>query len=710
MAQTTSHNIDSIQEFYTPRVQELIQQTQPQQIRRPVQLSDITEHSKEDEETTPGCLDFHKAGDEFKLFWSWLEKFLANRNAKDSTKLAVKPAPPRKETHSRSLPSHNMSRPHQASVTSSIASLEREAQYTAQKEMLEYEAARYSLWGEIVYHYKAWRLKRAKNKADADRRRPREEKAKGQMVQVADTISEHEPFQPGKYHTLASPTLEIHPTIIRAIDNMNSDGLPSRVKKIPPTHTRNKSSGEVSKHPVKINHLPSIHNSVHLSEGPWNDPSEDVPVPPLRNKRKSSTVTAFGDFMRRPSEVPLMPIARLAEASSYVTKSQDQDQPQPLKSNFYQQGSSDSQRINAAQVSAPENQHCGLCGSLNSPNTHYGDQGVWLCSACRSPTFATERPPSSFSVPRKERAAGKRKQSSPSRSREDIKSGRAKQQGILSNGHCESCNIAQPPMKFFAYADHHACAWCGNKLTFSAESPQVSPLTPEFPSCKPAPLNLTKTFSGRRSQYTIESPVSPMSTDPFSNFDSDNSNAYTTNPSTPPQHRPTNSESSLPPTPYPKDIIYTTPTSSRLSFYPSTPTSTNPGTARKDSDTLPPLPPLPPPSQTKDLPNIPPIPKEPRPTRFPIRTSSLSGPRATTTLSHFPFAAPPIPNEMVHRPQRSSSIYPEDGLRERREERDTYMLPALQFDGRGTLTERKKSGVKRDTGFYDFWEPILEEK
>jgi hypothetical protein len=68
---------------------------------------------------------------------------------------------------------------------------------------------------------------------------------------------------------------------------------------------------------------------------------------------------------------------------------------------------------------------------------------------------------------------------------------------------------------------------------------------------------------------------------------------------------------------------------------------------------------------------------------------------------------------------RSSSIYPEDLVRRGREERDTYMLPALQFDGRGTLANgrsgregsvRSGKSVKRDTGFYDFWNPILEDR
>lgn len=735
MSQPTSRDTDRIQEFYGPRVQQLIQQTRPQQTQRPVQLSDITEHSRDEEEKAPGCLGSFKAGEEVKIFWSWVDGFLAKRKSKHPTYATTNTA----KSSSSQIISHSH-RTSAASAASSIASIEREAQYTAQKEMLEYEVARYSLWGEIVYHYKAWCLKRAKKKADAGRRRARGEEAQSQSTQSANAAPEQEMFRPETYRTLASPTLEIHPTLARNIDNIYPNALSPLTRKPLPTHTRNKSSGEVSKHVVKINHLPSVHNSVHLSEGPWNSPYEEVPDLPLRNKRKSSTVTAFGDFMRGPSEIPQMPAANLTKVPSHVPIPQDQYQPEPLKPDFYQQGRSNSPwtstvpnddklvnnsgpkfstpnlpgTINGGRASSgPQNQHCGLCGSLNSPNTHYGQQGLWLCSACRSPTFSNERPPSSFSVPRKEKATEKRKQTSSSKSREDNKSSNEHPNSIFSNGHCESCNITQPPMQRFTNSNFHKCAWCNNKLTFPVDSPLVSPLTPDFPTTKPAPLNLQKSTIDQWVRDHDNDPVSPMSIDPFSNFDSENPNPYTTHPSTPPHHKPTNSKTSLPPAPYPKDSIYISPTSTRLSFYPTTPTSTTPNHPRKDSDTLPPIPPLPS-SKIKALPNFPPasslIAKQ---TRFPVRISSLSTPAAPTPHS-FPFAPPPIPNETVHKPKRSSSIYPEDGVKMSRGERDTFILPALQFDGRGRLGERESRGSqrsgKRDTGFYDFWEPILEEK
>ncbi len=451
MSQTTSHNSDTIQEFYAPRVEELIQQTRPQQTQRPVQLSDIAEHSRKEEEETPGCLGSYKAGDEFRLFWSWVDDFLAKRKAKQSTNATANTLNPRKETAVRSSPSQSTPRPYRSSVASSMASIEREAQYTARKEMLEYEVARYSLWGEIVYHYKAWRLKKAKKQADAERQGAREEEAKYQMAQAANAApkeEEEESFQPGRYRTLASPTLEIHPTLARQIDNMDPNALPPLMTKKPaPSHTRNKSSGEVSKHTVKINQLPPVHKSVHLSEGPWNSQNGQEELP-QRKDRNSSVVTAFGDFIRRPSKTSQLPTERLTKVPSHIPVPPDLQQPEPLRPTFYQQVRKDSlpETINERRESGEaEHQRCGLCGSLNSPNTHYGDQGVWLCSACRNPTFSTERPPSSFSVPRKEKATGQRTLGSRFASREHIKASKDTNDFDSKNRNCEFRNTSLLP-------------------------------------------------------------------------------------------------------------------------------------------------------------------------------------------------------------------------------------------------------------------------
>lgn len=746
MPQNTSQITNGIQEFYAPHIQELIQQTPPQ---RPVQLSDITEHSRAEEERAPGGLGSYKAGGEFEFFWSWLGNFLAKRKAKRSNATADTMGS-RQDLARRSLPSQTTTHPNRSSGTSSIASRERDAQYVAREEMLEYEAARYSLWGEIVYHYKAWCLKRAKKKADAEKQRARAEKAKRQIALAPDVSPEDEDFQPSTYRTLASPTLEVHPILARQIDNMNPNALPPLTRKPLPTHTRNKSSGEVSKHTVKIVHLPPIHNSVHLSEGPWNS-HNDEEEPPLPRRRYSSTVTAFGDFMRRPSEPLQMPTERLTRIPSHVPVPQERYQPEPLRPAFYQQGRSDStwtftvpgiddefvrnsgptfsalnlpETINEGRESGgPEHQHCDLCGGLNSPNTHYGDQGVWLCSACRNPNLSTERPPSSFSVPRKEKAMGKRRQRSRLGSHENIKASKEVDKTRFNNGHCESCNTSLPPLKIFADYPIFICQGCNQQLTSTASPSPVSPLSPIFPFPQPAPLRLTKNNSTRRIRDSVDSPVSPMSIDPFANFDFDNSNSYSTGPSTPSHHRQNGSDLSLPPTPYPKDSGYISPNNSRLSFYPDTPTSTAPGVPRKDSEILPPIPTRPSSSKGKKLPHLPhappPVPKEDRPTRFPLRTDSLSSTPnpthlAATTLAQFAFAPPPIPEEKMHRPKRSSSIYPDDSGRDGRggrDARDTYMLPALQFDGKGTLRESKRSTKsKRDTGFYEFWNPILEER
>ena len=328
--------------------------------------------------------------------------------------------------------------------------------------------------------------------------------------------------------------------------------------------------------------------------------------------------------------------------------------------------------------------HCNMCGALNSPNTHFGVAGVWLCTACRSPTFAQERPPSMFSVPR------------------PMVFEAEKPMGKWRKGSAGGVGKGKGEKKYEDEGDGYP------------SPPIVSPLAPEYYLSKPLPLDPHKKVI-RKSPGNS---VSPLSTDAFSTFDSDSS--YHTHASTPPPppksslhknnnlahaNEPWSSKCDEPPAPPKKDSAY----GSRLSFYPDTPDRSPPLSSEAANETLP--------ASLKEnkLPHSPysppPIPgdddDEAGGMHKPKRSSSIYPvtPRAAGKPAKFvPFAASSVLRDHGGRwPQGSSSVYPDEG-------RMRCKLPELEFEKNGRRARSHGEGETRDTTFYDFWPEILGER
>ena len=265
-------------------------------------------------------------------------------------------------------------------------------------------------------------------------------------------------------------------------------------------------------------------------------------------------------------------------------------------------------------------------------------------------------------------------------------------------------------------------------------------------SMRPAPLHSLKNRRPRSSP--VDSPVSPLTVDPFANFDAEINCPHSRQTPLSPDFQviiaqQTNYRHSVddgtPPTPPLKDdyaywspkapspALIEAPLLSSKSFKPPKPQSARSESSTRDSNRLnyyqdtPTTPKALP--QTPKSPTTPqrsratraqtpgPPPHSPRTTRK--RTTNkgksresgnpkIKEPAALRTPpgipSDFPFAPPPIPEDtqQLHKPKRSSSIYPED---------ERYTLPPFEFTARV-----KKGGEKRDTSFYDFWKTILEER
>ena len=285
----------------------------------------------------------------------------------------------------------------------------------------------------------------------------------------------------------------------------------------------------------------------------------------------------------------------------------------------------------------------------------------------------------------------------------------------------------------------YICEWYDQQLTLPDSEPESMRA-----SMKPSPLNSLRFRLPRSS--SADSPVSPLTGDPFANFDAE---IYSTpsrrTPLSPdfqaiiaeqPSYRHSVDDES-PPTPPLKDdytywpprvpspAIIEAPLLSSKSFRPPKPQSAWSESTLRDSTRLSYYQDSPTtPKALPQTPRSPIVPQRSRATRAQIPEPLANSPQATrkrTTNkgksrgsertksketmelrtppgipSDFPFAPPPIPDDTLHKPKRSSSIYPED---------ERYTLPPFEF-----ATRLKSGREKRDTSFYDFWKTILEER
>ncbi|KAK0516173.1 hypothetical protein JMJ35_000776 [Cladonia borealis] len=743
MSRAPPPSTNGIQEYYTPRPtlyssatsRRSMPRVEQQHTHRHVQLSDIQKPKEPRSEKKAARPSGRSEQDSF---WSWLSGFLDEVKTKASTQVSTDVPRAQKDTPRRSHLRQAISNPDLTNPRHSAASSKdfriREAQQAAREDQLEYEAQHYSLWGELVYIYKSLRVKVAKKKVEAARQKHREarqktheEKAKIQVALVPDIGLPEEQMAPVRYPT-PSPNLPLPPRLSQQIKEIAPESHLEITRK--PVQAFSKTEGEVRKHAVKITHLPPVHNSVHLQPTPPKSPDVRKALE-IDHKRKSSHITTFGDFMRKPSE----PSERLARLPPHIpTPVAPRESQRTMAEPFRQRNGTQwtftvpgidevsstpilpnadfPKKINEERESrvTVNPQECILCGTLNSPKTHYNQQGLWLCTACRSPMFAKEVPPAP-AVPR-ETTSGRYQSRSGSSSRTRTLTTKQKK---------------------------------NESTVFNPES--FSEPEPMRASMIPSPLYSLRTRRPRSS--SVDSPVSPLLPDPFANFDTKiNSTPRRQTPLSPDfqvilaqnsNYRHSMDDDESPPTPPLKDgnpywppkvpspAIIDAPLLSSKSFRPPKPQSAWSESTIRDSARLsyyhstPTTPKALP--QTPKSPLVPQrprtpraqIPEAPRKRTTPKPKPSVSQPRTeikestTTELppppgipSDFPFLPPPIPTDdavTLHKPKRSSSIYPED------EER--YTLPPFEF------STRFKSGSgreRRDTSFYDFWKGILEER
>ena len=763
-----------IQEYYTPRPtvyssatsRRSMPRVEQQYTQRHIQLSDI----QKPKEPRSGKKAARPSGrSEHDSFWSWLSGFLDEVKTKASTQVSTDIPRAQTNTPRRSHLCQAISDPDLISSRHSVASSKdfriKEAQQAAREDQLEYEARHYSLWGEIVYIYKSLREKMAKKRAEVARQKhrearqkTREEKAKIQVALVPDIDLPEEQMAPVR-HPTPSPNLPLHPRLSQQIKEIAPESHLEITRK--PVQAFSKTEGEVRKHAVKITHLPPVHNSVHLQQTPTE--SRDFrKALEIDHKRKSSNITTFGDFMRKPSE----PSERLARLPPHIpTPVAPRENQRAMAESFHQRNGTQwtftvpgidevapnstpilpiavfPKKINEERESqvTVDPQECILCGTLNSPNTQYNQQGLWLCTACRSPKSPKEVPPAP-AVPR-EVTSGRYQSRSGSYSREKTLTTKRKkdESAVFTPESCEYCHASLTPLKVLIMICINICQWCDRQLTLPVSEPESMRA-----SMKPSPLNSLRIRLPRSS--SVDSPVSPLTADPFANFDTEmNSTPSRQMPLSPdfqvmiaqqPEYRHSVVDES-PPTPPLKDdytfwpprvpspAIIEAPLLSSKSFRPPKPQSAWSESTFRDSARLSYYQNTPTtPKVLPQTPRSPIVPQRSRATRAQIPESLAKSPPATrkrTTNkgknrggegtksrdtmelrtppgipSDFPFAPPPIPDDTPHKPKRSSSIYPED---------ERFTLPPFEF-----ATRLKSGREKRDTSFYDFWKTILEER
>ena len=567
MSQAPPSTTNRIQEFYAPRPaqrsrtpqQQPMPRVQPQHTQRQIQLADITKPTRpEPKKQSIGA----PTGTEFESFWSWIGHFMGDVRVKASTQGPVNDASVHRTVPARSRPvpvkTNLNASTSRISIATSAALEAREAEETAKEDLRNFKVERYSLWGELSYIHKSRKVKRAKKKAEAAMRNQREaaqrtheQRAKQQSALGPDAATE-EQSSPEQRPTPSPPS----PFPLRPAQTIDAippgERLPINRK---PSPAFSKNEGSVAKHAVKITQPPNLHKSVHLIKTATNNYRVQGEADSILDyKRRSSNVTTWGDFMRNQTSPP----ERLSKLPPHIPtplapKNQAQDQPTYRTRNasawtFTIPGEDDDLihttthplfpslplplplhlPPNTANPSnppqnLPDPHLCALCGTLNSPKTHYNAQGIWLCTACRSPVSAKEVPPPPATPGERvrrygTRSGGRGRGRAATRRGGDGEDGDEGVEGVDDRGgHCEYCASSSSsstnlPVKMSELYTS-ICERCSNKLTCPLP---VSEPEDMRRSMKPEPLR-----SYHQRSASTETPVSPLSSDPFSRFDSE---------------------------------------------------------------------------------------------------------------------------------------------------------------------------------------------
>lgn len=563
--------------------------------------------------------------------------------------------------------------------------------------------------------------RQSKKRSEVAGRRASEVLSKSKMASVSSASAFGEPARPRQ----RTPASHIQPSPMSPqglrVSNLPYGSRPATQYVVPRKSVfkyRDK-HGTVPRHSVKTTHPSVRRKSIHLVRTRSNNyrvPGE----PKSPQTRKSSRVTRFGDFLSQEAfNDQLPPSLRPCSSSkqSFVDIFLPQQAYRSSRRTFARSHTPRSPRDDLleeiATRSADQIRHgmCGICGTPNSPHTRYGEQGIWLCSACRSPSSVIELPPRITS-----KASSKQwRQHSTQSADINIYCAENPSEG------CSHCHTSLPPV----FRDGSLfCSWCCKQLI----SPSQQPATPQD--------STRLTLLRVRRQQSALSVNTQDAEQEWESFDSDISHTPRTM-SPPPRssreryskgngrqrNQPGQPGNEFTPTPPLKDSIYLSRKAynpARDTYGPPTPpkhplpppiprtkkghtqhSSTSHHTSLYPSPT-----PSPPPSPPPRTPH-PPTHHQPHPR--PHRTSSIYPPtpaphsHSPFTPSSFPYPPPPIPQDShidIRRALRASSIYSVD-VTDR-----VLPVPRVQKDKRGEDYWRLDS-PNRDTTFYGFWETIL---
>ncbi|KAL9067854.1 MAG: hypothetical protein Q9161_006578 [Pseudevernia consocians] len=731
MAPGASSSNDGFREFYAPRTTEPPKKSQRQSMPRvehqthptPIKLhishgSVNRTNSDDDDQIEAGCwgeIKNYKAGDEFVLLWKWVDDFMDKRRAKnDSSKshnvnksASRQPRP----TPSSSREARHVPRP---VVHPSPEAVKRQA--TDRGDMREYKAQRHTPWGELFYLYQTWKDEQAKKKADQARQRRAEEIARSQATESGDeSIRGRSTNRREPPRTTPSPPDQGHA----------ADSQPGTARKPIPVY--NKKRGEVKKHAVKIIQLPPVHHSVHLQHTPSNNYRTKT-SPAHGQKDKTTRDTRFSDFLHQdrnapPSQKPTptrytqRTYAVPGENDELVRNSRFSSVLDPAKAikkakeaerakgpSCYICNSSDCfggyrdkitnlfvcEACQKEEKIRPVERACTFCGQ--STDRGYAGNGLWMCSACRSPATPKELPPS----PKLSRKA-------------------------TSKSKC-ACDTPCPPIETFDDKRISICPDCNKQLT-------------------PFPVILSNPASRLNPSYPHDSlanegvPISEYNSDHLYSDDS-----YETGATTPPPQRPSGlgitlqdeeeeeEEAEFRPIPPLKDSKYyqDSPTfpamdynhsylrkpGAKHPYAPSSASTTRKASvsfahdlpkSRSSSESSKKL------RQQQDQPFNPTTYPYPSPPSIP---AALHKPRPASSVyptdepaMDFPYPPPPIPQEYANRPRRSSSVTPSTLSKAALARTEPVSPESLSSP---VSAESGRTAFNRRSSWYDFWKPVFE--
>ena len=339
-------------------------------------------------------IEDYKAGDEFILFWKWVDNFMDKwRAKKNSSKSHNVNKSTLRQPKLTPFSSHEARRVPMPAVVSSVEAARR--QTTNIENLGEYKDQRHAPWGKLLHLYQDRKDQQAKKRAGQTKQRQCQEIAGGQV-----TERRHEPT---RGHSLNQPE-PLQNTLSTLNQGHAAEHQPGIAKQVVPAY--NKKRGEVQKHAVQITQQPPIHNSVHLEHTPSNNYRTKLSG---GQKNKSTRVTRFSDFlheechpasreMRRTSGVPIEddePVrnnrfSSKLDPAKATKKAKEAERAKGPKCYIcsstncpggYRDHISGLWLCAACQLRENRGpKQCSCCGTPNSPNTAYGENGLWLCT------------------------------------------------------------------------------------------------------------------------------------------------------------------------------------------------------------------------------------------------------------------------------------------------------------------------------------------